>query len=99
LKVELTFGIADTPTHKVVSFLEIDIKKAYVDAEQRDPACKKAFFSLRNVKTAEESIEQKTQLGNARYAFYKRWALNNLSDKMMHSVDAPDDSYIPPDVV
>ena len=100
MNIELAFGQVNSPAHKVVSFPDTDTKKAYVEAEQRDRACKKALFDLMAATSTKEAAVLRERLGSTRYSFYKRWALNNLSSKMMSSnTEESSESFIPPDAV
>ena len=84
---ELSFGLDNVPDKKVAKFSSIEEKQDYVDAEFKDKKCQDAYFAYQGATTKKERQHLGQELAVIRYAFYKKYALDNLQDAQFKSVN------------
>ena len=61
-----------------ISFPSIELKRKYVEDENRNRHCRRAYFYYQAAKTIQERIERAEKLNNIRYSFAVEWAKDNL---------------------
>lgn len=76
---KLNFSVGHKDVHEVATFPDPDKLKAYVQAENEDPACYDAFFKLQEARGSKNRLEAAKKLDIVRWAFYKKWSKKYLN--------------------